>query len=77
MGIVKMDFRWYSLFTFIGSGIWCCVLVWVGVRAGDDAQLLKGDMRRITLWICGAIAIIGSLYYFFVHRYMSKPAKEL
>ena len=77
MGIVKMDFRWYSLFTLLGSGIWCTVLVWVGVAAGNDDQLLKGDMHRVTLWLCGAALVLGLLYYFLVHRFMTKPAKEL
>jgi membrane protein DedA with SNARE-associated domain len=77
MGIVKMDFRWYSLFTLIGSGIWCAVLAWVGVKAGDDPKLLQGDMRHVTLWLCGAVAFLGLIYYFLVHRFMARPAKEL
>lgn len=77
MGIVKMDFKWYSLFTLLGSGIWCTVLAWVGVAAGNDPQLLKGDMHRVTLWLLGAVVVLGSLYYFFVHRHMARPAKEL
>jgi membrane protein DedA with SNARE-associated domain len=72
MGIVKMDFKWYSLFTLLGSGIWCSVLVWVGIAAGNDPGLLKGDMHRITLWLFGAVAVLGLLYYFLVHRFMSK-----
>ena len=77
MGIVKMDFKWYSLFTLLGSGIWCTVLVWVGVAAGQRRQLLKGDMHRITLWLVGAVVVLGLLYYFLVHRFMAGPAKEL
>jgi membrane protein DedA with SNARE-associated domain len=77
MGIVKMDFRWYSLFTLLGSGIWCSVLVWVGITAGNDPKLLQGDMHRITLWAVGAAVVLGLLYYFLVHRFMTKPAKEL
>jgi membrane protein DedA with SNARE-associated domain len=76
MGIVKMDFKWYSLLTLLGSGIWCSVLAWVGVAAGNDEQLLKGDMHRITLWLFGAVVVLGLLYYFLVHRFMTKPAKE-
>lgn len=79
MGIVKMDFKLYSLFTLLGSGIWCGVLAWVGVAAGNDDRLLHGDVHRITLWVTGAVAVLGCLYYFLVHRYMSAhaPAKEL
>jgi membrane protein DedA with SNARE-associated domain len=77
MGIMKMDFKWYSLFTLLGSLIWCCVLVWVGIAAGNDDALRKGEVGHVTLWLFGAIVVMGSLYYFLVHRYMTKPAKEL
>jgi membrane protein DedA with SNARE-associated domain len=70
MGIVKMDFKLYSLFTFLGSAIWCSILAWVGVQAGKDEKLLQGDLHRITLWVVGFILIIGAVYYFFVHRHM-------
>jgi len=79
MGIVKMDFLKYSLFTLVGSCLWCGVLTWVGVQAGNDPKLLQGDLHRITLWLAGAILILGSLYYYFVHRHFADepPAKEL
>ena len=38
MGVVKMDFRLYATFTLIGSALWCIVLTWVGVKAGQDAE---------------------------------------
>jgi hypothetical protein len=34
-------------------------------------------MRRVTLWLFGAVAVLGLLYYFLVHRFMARPAKEL
>jgi membrane protein DedA with SNARE-associated domain len=77
MGIVKMDFRWYSLFTLLGSAIWCLILALVGVAAGKDDAFVKGDMRHVMVWLLGALAVLGVLYYFLVHRFMSKPAKEL
>jgi membrane protein DedA with SNARE-associated domain len=76
MGIIKMDFKWYSLFTLVGSAIWCAILAFVGVVAGKDDSLIKGDMRHVTLWIVGAVFLLGCLYYFLVHRYMTKPAKS-
>jgi membrane protein DedA with SNARE-associated domain len=79
MGIVKMDFVKYSIFTLVGSCFWCIVLTWVGVQAGNDPKLLQGDMHRVTLWLVGALAVLGALYYFFVHRHFtaSPPSKEL
>lgn len=73
MGIVRMDFKLYSIFTLLGSVLWCAVLAWVGVAAGNDAKLLQGDLHRITLWLFGVFAVLALLYYFMVHRFMRKP----
>jgi membrane protein DedA with SNARE-associated domain len=73
MGIVRMDFRLYAIFTLAGSALWCAVLTWVGVKAGQDTALMRGDLHRILLWLLGFIAVIGTLYYAFVHRHMKKP----
>jgi membrane protein DedA with SNARE-associated domain len=79
MGIVKMNFKLYSVFTLVGSAFWCAVLAWVGVAAGQDEKLLQGDLHRITLWLAGAAAVLAALYYFLVHRYMAvgRSSKEL
>ena len=73
-GIVRMDYKLFSLFTLLGSALWCAVLCWVSVKAGEDEQLMRGELHRITLWLIGAAAVLGGLYYIFVHRHM-KGAK--
>jgi membrane protein DedA with SNARE-associated domain len=74
MGIVKMDFRLYTIFTLLGSAIWCSVLTFVGVVAGKDEALMRGDLRQIMVWLLAFIFVIGGLYFFFVHRHMKKTA---
>ncbi|HXT38898.1 MAG TPA: DedA family protein [Candidatus Angelobacter sp.] len=71
-GIVRMDYRLFSLFTLLGSALWCAVLCWVGVKAGQDEALMKGELHRVSLWIGGALLVLGGIYYFFVHRHMKK-----
>jgi len=71
-GIVRMSYLKFSIFTLLGSTIWCSVLCYVGVKAGQDEKLLKGDLREIVLWLGGATIFLGALYYFFVHRHMKK-----
>jgi membrane protein DedA with SNARE-associated domain len=74
-GIVRLDYRLYSLYTLLGSALWCAVLCWVGVAAGRDEQLMQGQLHRITLWAVAAFGIIGLMYYFLVHRFMKpKPS---
>jgi membrane protein DedA with SNARE-associated domain len=75
-GIVQMNFWRYSLFTVLGSALWCSVLCWVGVQAGQDQALMQGDLHRITLWIIVAVMALGTLYYFMVHRAMKKPGES-
>jgi membrane protein DedA with SNARE-associated domain len=70
MGIVKMDFRLYSLFTLLGSALWCSVLAWAGVAAGND---IKGNVHHVLYWLLGLTAVLSALYYFLVHRFMRKP----
>jgi membrane protein DedA with SNARE-associated domain len=71
-GIVRMDFKLYSLYTVIGSALWCSVLCWVGVMAGRDEQLMKGNLHRFTFWVVGVIVVLAALYYLLVHRYMKR-----
>ncbi|HVU18708.1 MAG TPA: DedA family protein [Candidatus Didemnitutus sp.] len=74
-GVVRMDFRLYSLFTLLGSGLWCAVLCWLGVKAGQDEALMRGELRAITEWAVGALAVLGFIYWFFVHRHMQAAKK--
>lgn len=73
-GIVRMSYLMFSLFTILGSAIWCSVLCYIGIKAGQDEKLMQGEMHRLTLWLAGAVLVLGAMYYFFVHRHMKgKP----
>jgi membrane protein DedA with SNARE-associated domain len=74
-GIVRMNYWKFSLYTVIGSAIWCGVLCYAGVAAGQDQQLVDMNMKRISLWLAGAVLCLGVLYYFLVHRYMKAGNK--
>lgn len=69
-GIIRLNYRVFSIYTVIGSGLWCAVLCWIGVVAGKDQQLMAGQVHRISLWVGGAVLLLGVMYYFLVHRYM-------
>ena len=74
-GIVRMDYLKFSLWTFVGSGIWCAVLCWLGIKAGQDEALMRGELRSLTLWAVGILAVLGGIYWLFVHRQM-KTSKQ-
>jgi len=71
-GIVRMNYWKFSLFTVLGSSIWCIVLCYVGVKMGQDENLMRGELRSITLWLGGAMLVLGGMYYFFVHQHLKR-----
>ena len=72
-GIAKFSFLKYSIFTLLGSAIWCSVLCWLGVKIGAD--ITKGEMHKVIFSVGGTALVLGGLYYFFVHRHMVKKAE--
>jgi membrane protein DedA with SNARE-associated domain len=72
-GIVRMDFRWYSLATLVGSAFWCGVLTWLGVTVGRNPDLLAGSLHRFAALVALIGAALAALYYWFVHRPAKRP----
>jgi membrane protein DedA with SNARE-associated domain len=73
-GIVRMNFGLYTLYTLLGSALWCCVLAWLSVKAHADEALMRGEIHRVTIWLVGAFVVLGGIYYAFVYRQMKKAA---
>jgi len=73
-GIVRVNYWKFSLYTILGSLIWCGVLTYVSFIAGKDERLMHGEIREVTLWATGAATILGAAYYFLVHRLSRRPA---
>lgn len=71
-GITRMSYLQFSIFTVMGATIWCSVLCWLGVTIG--AEITKGEMQKVIIWVGGTAVVLGALYYFFVHRHMKKQA---
>lgn len=68
-GIVRMNFKTYSLMTITGSAIWCGVLAWFGVKViGDRPELLNDPQELIRVladrshWFAGLILLLLILY---------------
>jgi membrane protein DedA with SNARE-associated domain len=74
-GIVRLNYFKFSLYTLLGSGLWCGVLCWVGIEAGQNEALMRGELKAITFWAVGALAVLGAIYYVFVHRYTRAEKK--
>jgi membrane protein DedA with SNARE-associated domain len=72
-GIVRMNYLTFSVYTLLGSAIWCAVLCWLGVKIGDKIE--AGEMHKVTFWLLGFVVAVGVMYYFFVHRHMKKKGE--
>jgi membrane protein DedA with SNARE-associated domain len=67
-GIVRLDFRRYSLATLAGSLIWCSVLAGLGTVVGRNRELLAGSLHRFFVLVLGVAVLLAALYYVFVQR---------
>jgi membrane protein DedA with SNARE-associated domain len=67
-GILRMDFRWYSLATLVGSLIWTSVLAGLGMTVGRHPELLQGSLHRFFLLVLALGAVLAALYYGIVKR---------
>jgi membrane protein DedA with SNARE-associated domain len=62
-GILRMDFRWYSAATLVGSLVWTSVLAWLGMTVGKHPELLQGSLHRFFLLVLAVAAVLAALYY--------------
>jgi membrane protein DedA with SNARE-associated domain len=72
-GVARMNFVRFTLFSFIGSFIWCAVLAWGGYQFGVRWEELRAIMRPFDIPI--AIIIIAALAYY-VYRHIRKGKKR-
>ena len=63
-GILKARKRTFFIFTFIGSLIWSYLLVWVGVKVGQNTQALKHIWHKFDAVIIIACLILGIIYIY-------------
>jgi len=73
--IVRMNYKLFSLYTLLGSAVWCAVLCYVGIKMGEDEKLMQGQLHRVSLWLAGAMVVLGGMYYLFVYRHMKSNRK--
>ena len=63
-GILKARKRTFFLFTFVGSLIWSYLLVWVGVKMGENTEALKHIWHKFDAVIILACLILGGIYIY-------------
>lgn len=80
-GIVRMNFKVFSLMTFLGSAISCSILAYLGVRAQRVAPDLLNDpeglvhfVRSQTKWLLLVVLAFATLYV--LSMWLSKRKAE-
>ncbi|MGZ7032580.1 MAG: DedA family protein [Thermoanaerobaculia bacterium] len=68
-GLFEMDFKWFSLMTIAGAGLFNGALTWFGLRVlGDQPQLmsdpegLRHALASKSYWLVGFALVVGALY---------------
>lgn len=84
-GLARMSFWRFTLFTFLGAGIWTAILAFIGYYLGhiagsmSYAELLnksKGILSQNYVWIIVGLIIIIVVYGYIHHKIM-KSSKKL
>ncbi len=63
-GILRARKRTFFTLTFLGSLIWCYLLVYVGVKMGENMETLKHIWHKFDAVIIIACLILGILYVY-------------
>jgi membrane protein DedA with SNARE-associated domain len=74
-GIARMHFIKFSIYTFLGSFIWCAGLAYGGYKMGEHWEQIRDAMRPFDpLFV--ALIIILIAWYIYRHLRHSKPDKQ-
>ena len=63
-GIAKMNFKKFSLYTFLGVLPWCVLFAWLGVKMGAHWEVIREKMHDFDLIIGAAIITVIALYIY-------------
>ncbi len=72
-GVARMNFWRFTIYSFIGSFIWCGLLAWGGYHFGVHWEELRNIMRPFDIPI--AIVIIAGFVYYVYHHLRKGRAK--
>jgi len=68
-GIVRMNFKVFSVVTIVGSGIWSWILAWLGAKAYrlepgllSDPEALVHFIKTQSYWIVFIVFLFAALY---------------
>lgn len=72
-GLSKMHFGWFLFYTFIGAGIWNCVLALLGYIAHGQADLIDKYSHELSVAI---LVVLGLAILYFIAKKLIVSAKR-
>ena len=72
-GLAKMNLLTFSLFTFLGAGIWNAILAFLGYIAQGQSDLIDLYSHEIGYGIMGVVLIVGAFY---IYKFFRKKNKK-
>ncbi len=61
-GIAKMNFKMFSLFTFLGALPWCILFTWLGVKMGNNWEIIQKTLHNFDLLML-LLVIVAIVWY--------------
>ena len=65
-GIAEMNFRKFSWYSFLGSLPWCLFLSYLGLKLGENWEILKRYFHGLD-WVIGGLILAGILWWIWRH----------
>jgi len=66
LGIYKVGFAKFNLFTFVGSFFWSLLLTYLGVIAGNNWEIVQKYIEKFSLLI--VLITLAAIVYFVYHK---------
>ncbi|KAA0259165.1 DedA family protein [Deferribacter autotrophicus] len=67
-GLARMNLVKFILYTGIGAGIWVVILAYVGFFVGNNIELVKNNLHKITFYMIPFIVLMIITYVFIKRR---------
>jgi len=72
-GLAKMNLMSFSLYTFLGAGLWNIILALLGYLAHGQADLIDKYNKELSVFV---LAVLGLVIAYFTLKYVIKKMKK-
>lgn len=67
-GFSKMNFTFFSFYTFLGAGLWSSVLVFLGFFLGENENLIQEYLHELVFVSFAIVALVSVVYIYFYKK---------